>query len=145
MNKKYLIIHGPNLKMLGNRELNYYGTKTLEEINSEIQRQCEKYTIECEFFQSNHEGNIIDKIEISTNLITGIIINPGAFSHYSLAIRDAIQASCKPTIEVHMSNIYNREEFRKQSVIAPVCIGQITGFKEYSYFLAVTALNEYIN
>ena len=136
---KILVVHGPNLNQTGFREKNQYGEKTLEQINDDIIKFSKENHIFTEIFQSNNEGQIIDKLETSKNVIDGLIINPGAYSHYSYAIRDAIAALNFPAIEVHMSNIYNREDFRQKSVIAPVCVGQISGFKEYSYILAMQA------
>ncbi len=138
--KKILVIHGPNLKKTGFRETDQYGKITLEEINKKIVDFCVNHNVTVEIFQSNSEGAIIDKIEISAGKIYGLIINPGAYTHYSYAIRDAIVALNVPTIEVHMSNIYAREEFRQKSVIAPVCIGQISGFNYNSYLLAIEVL-----
>lgn len=138
--KKILIIHGPNLNRTGFREIEQYGKITLKEINSKIINFSINHNIAVEIFQNNGEGTIIDKIEISAGKIDGLIINPGAYTHYSYAIRDAIVALNIPTIEVHISNIYAREEFRKKSVIAPVCIGQISGFGYNSYLFAIQAL-----
>ena len=138
--KKILIINGPNLSRVGYREPEYYGSISIDQINKNIIDFAKKRNICVEIFQSNSEGEIIDKIEQSYKNIAGLIINPGAYTHYSFAIRDAIVASNLLTIEVHLSNIYNREEFRQKSVIAPVCKGQITGFGEKSYLLALDAL-----
>lgn len=138
--KKILIIHGPNLNRTGFREIEQYGKTTLKEINSKIINFSINHNIAVEIFQNNGEGTIIDKIEISAGKIDGLIINPGAYTHYSYAIRDAIVALNMPTIEVHISNIYAREEFRKKSVIAPVCVGQISGFGYNSYLFAIQAL-----
>ena len=136
-----LIIHGPNLDILGKRDENIYGRISLEEINSLIKKRASEENINVEFFQSNFEGEIIGKIhEAMGDNTNGIIINPGAFTHYSIAIRDALEAVNIPVVEVHLSNIYNREEFRQKSVIAPVCMGQITGFGHNSYLLALDAL-----
>jgi len=130
------IIHGPNLNLLGKRDPKHYGKLTLEEINREIRAFAAAKKIEVEIFQSNHEGEIIESIQDSGGL-TGIIINPGGFTHTSVAIRDAIEAVDVPVIEVHLSNISGRESFRQQSLIAPVCIGQISGFGYQSYILAL--------
>jgi 3-dehydroquinate dehydratase-2 len=135
--KKVLIINGPNLNMLGIREPDIYGKETLETINDQILNKAKNMNLDIEFIQSNHEGQIIDKIQESMGKYDYIIINPGAFTHYSIAIRDAIKASSIPSIEVHISNIYQREEFRKNSVIAPVCVGQISGLGSYGYLLAL--------
>jgi len=130
------IIHGPNLNLLGKRDPQHYGKLTLEEINREIRAFAAAKKIEIEIMQSNHEGEIIESIQDSGG-VTGIIINPGGFTHTSVAIRDAIEAVDVPVIEVHLSNISGREAFRQQSLIAPVCIGQISGFGYQSYFLAL--------
>lgn len=133
-----LIVHGPNLDILGKRDRKLYGKLSLEEINSLIENKAKKKNINVEFFQSNLEGAIIEKIhETMENGTDGIIINPAAFTHYSIAIRDAIEAINIPVIEVHLSNIHSREDFRSKSVIAPVCMGQITGFGHNSYLLAL--------
>jgi len=140
MARKALIINGPNLNMLGIREKNIYGVETLQEIAAKVMAEAEALNIDVDFVQSNHEGEIIDKIHSSLGVYDAIIINPGAYTHYSIAIRDAIKAVNIPTIEVHLSNIYAREEFRSKSVIAPVCCGQISGFGSNSYILALKAL-----
>lgn len=133
-----LIIHGPNLNLLGTREPEIYGTDTLEEINTRIQAFAKERGAEVTCFQSNDEGAIIDEIQKSS--CDALVINPAAYTHYSHAIRDAIQAVGKPAVEVHLSNIHGRERFRSRSVIAPACIGQITGFGLKSYLLAIEAL-----
>jgi 3-dehydroquinate dehydratase-2 len=138
--KHVLVIHGPNLNLLGKREPDIYGTQTLEDINSAIVNKGMELQLQMETFQSNDEGAIIDKIHLSMAKVDGIIINPGALTHYSIAIRDAIKATGIPCIEVHLSNIHAREEFRKVSMIAPVCIGQISGFGADSYLLALQAI-----
>lgn len=132
---KLQVINGVNLNLLGVREPNIYGNKSLQDINAEILQFCNSKGVEVEFFQSNVEGEICEKIQ--TAACDGIILNAGAYSHYSIAIRDAIVASGKKVVEVHISNVFAREEFRHSSVIAPVCVGMITGFKEKSYLLAV--------
>ena len=134
-----LFICGPNLNLLGEREKEIYGEKSFEEINIILEKEAQKMGVNLEIFQSNHEGNIIDKIQESRRSIDGIIINPGAYSHYSLAIRDALKVVKAPLIEVHLSNIYSREEFRHHSVIAPVCWGQIAGLGYQGYILALQA------
>ena len=139
---KILVIHGPNLNMLGQRETNIYGSKDLDSINMEIKKAAEKLQIEIDIQQTNSESEIINIIQ--QNDANAIIINPGAFTHYSIAIRDAIAAVDIPTIEVHLSNIYQREDFRHCSVTAPVCIGQIAGFGAHSYILALNAAKDYI-
>ena len=140
--KKILVINGPNLNMLGKREPNVYGTKTLDSINSSIQSYAAGMKITCEFFQSNCEGEIIDKIHSVLDNYDGCIINAGALTHYSYAVRDAIAAVNKPFIEVHMSNVHKREEFRHTSVISAVCSGVIAGFGMNSYLLAVSAMRD---
>ncbi|SHG65975.1 3-dehydroquinate dehydratase [Thermosyntropha lipolytica DSM 11003] len=139
MPAKILVINGPNLNLLGIREPGIYGRKTLEEINEELRREAESQGVEIEFFQSNHEGEIVDKIHDCLNKVNIIIINAGAFTHYSIAIRDALQAVNIPAIEVHLSNIYKREEFRHKSVIADIAVGGIYGFGDLSYRLALEA------
>jgi 3-dehydroquinate dehydratase-2 len=135
---KILVINGPNLNLLGTRKPEVYGGRSLEEINKYIEDYFKNTKIS--FFQSNHEGAIIDAIQQAPQKYEGVVINAGAFSHYSYAIRDAIEAISIPVVEVHLSNIANREEFRKTSVIAPVCRGSISGFGRYSYVLAIRAL-----
>ncbi len=140
--KKILVIHGPNLNLLGEREPGVYGSDTFESINAEIIAKAERSGFACDIFQSNHEGEIIDKLHDARKNYDGVIINAGAYTHYSYAIRDAISAIKIPVVEVHMSNIHAREEFRHHSVISPVCVGQIAGFGKASYLLAVEALAE---
>jgi 3-dehydroquinate dehydratase-2 len=137
--KKILIINGPNLNLLGTREKAIYGTETLEDIARKTSIEAGKLNVDVEFIQTNHEGEIIDKIHGARGTTDVIIINPGAYSHYSLAIRDAIKAVEIPAIEIHLSNIHAREEFRSHSVIAPVCVGQICGFGSTSYILGLNA------
>lgn len=135
---KILVIHGPNLNILGYRSKKHYGDKTLDELNSMIVNKADELAYEVDIFQSDYEGDILSKLHIALHgEYDGVIINAGAYTHYSIAIRDAIEALEIPVIEVHLSNIYGREEFRKTSVIAPVCFGQITGFGPYSYILAL--------
>ena len=139
---KILVLNGPNLNLTGMREPTHYGSATLDEINSALSEAASSLGIETVFFQSNHEGDIIDYIHSALDNFDGIILNAGAFTHYSYAIRDAIAAVKVPTVEVHMSNVHAREEFRHTSVIAPVCIGSIAGFGSFSYHLALAALIE---
>ena len=141
-NKKVLIINGPNLNMLSVREPGIYGKQTLEEINKNISTFAKGLNIACEFYQSNCEGEIINAIHSVLTDYDGCIINAGAYTHYSYAILDAIKAVGKPFVEVHLSNVYAREEFRLKSVIAPACVGSIAGFGKNSYFLAVTAMGD---
>jgi 3-dehydroquinate dehydratase-2 len=136
---KILVINGPNLNLLGRREKEVYGDVTLDEINEGLKKRFPK--IEFHFFQSNTEGEIIDELHTAIDGgYGGVILNAGAFTHYSYAIRDAISTVSCPVIEVHLSNVYKREEFRSHSVLAAVCAGQIVGFGELSYVLAVEAL-----
>lgn len=139
---RILVVSGPNLNLLGKREPGVYGTATLRDIES---RMREKYpSVDFEFFQSNSEGALIDEIQKAIDgAFDGVVINPGAYGHYSYALRDAVAALKTPVVEVHVSNIYAREEFRKHSVIAPVCKGVITGFGVMSYELAVRFLIDF--
>ena len=139
--KKILVLHGPNLNLTGTREPGTYGSETLEQINEEIKKAVHAQGMECDIFQSNHEGALIDKIHQALTDYDGILINAGAYTHYSYALRDAISSVRKPCVEVHMSNIHGREAFRHESVIAPVCSGQICGFGKNSYLLGVQALS----
>ena len=133
-----LIINGPNLNLLGERETSIYGNQTLKELNSSLTKLAKQLKLKLKFFQSNSEGAIIDYIHGAGRKAAGIIINPGALTHYSYAIRDAIAGIATETIEVHISNIYAREDFRRHSVIAPVCAGSICGFGFYGYALALS-------
>ncbi|MFC1562481.1 type II 3-dehydroquinate dehydratase [candidate division KSB1 bacterium] len=137
---KVFIIHGPNLNLTGTRQKEIYGYATLDDINNEINEWADNNNFDVDIFQSNHEGAIIDKIHSAKGNVDYIIINPGAFTHYSYAIRDALAAVEIPAIEVHLSNIHARESFRSNSVTAPVCRGQITGFGPKSYILALESL-----
>jgi len=139
---KILVLHGPNLNMLGTRQPEIYGTATLEQINSRLRHKAQSIESEVEVFQSNSEGELIDTIQKIGAACDGLIINPGAYTHYSIALRDAIAGLAKPTIEVHLSNVYAREPFRHESVIAPVCRGQICGLGWRGYLLALEALVE---
>jgi len=137
---KILVIHGPNLNLLGQREKDIYGDTTLQEINYMLEEEAAKNLVAVEFFQSNHEGDIVDTIGHSKEQgVDAILINPAAYTHTSIAIRDAIAAVDIPAVEVHLSNIYAREEFRHTSLIAPVCRGQISGFGVKSYLLGLQA------
>jgi 3-dehydroquinate dehydratase-2 len=137
--KKILVIHGPNLDLLGQREPKIYGKTSLVEINQGLKALAKKAKIAISFVQSNHEGQIVDVIGSARNKYDILIINPAAYTHTSVAIRDAIAASGIRAIEVHLSNIYAREEFRQTSLIAPVCVGQVSGFGKDSYALAFAA------
>ena len=135
------IINGPNINFLGIREPSVYGSDTLDTINEHIKNEAKKRNVTCSFFQSNHEGALIDYIQqCYHNKVAGIVINPGAFTHYSYALRDAIAGSGIPCIEVHLSNVHSREEFRHRSVTAAVCRGQICGLGPTGYILAIDAL-----
>ncbi len=140
--KKILVLLGPNLNMVGVREKGIYGAETAQSIEIQIKEYADKCGYTADVFQSNHEGDLIDKIHASREEYDGVIINAGALTHYSYALRDAIACIKLPFIEVHMSNIHAREEFRHTSVIAPVCAGQIAGFGKNSYFLAIEALRD---
>ena len=137
---KFLIINGPNINLLGTREPEIYGSMTLDDINKDIAKCAKELGVETETFQSNIEGEIVDKIQQAKGVFDGIVINPAAYTHTSVAIRDAISAVGIKAVEVHISNIHAREEFRKNSLIAPVCAGQIAGFGADSYKLALRAL-----
>ena len=134
------VVHGPNLNMLGKREIGIYGGKTMEDINAEVKQEADKLGVTVEFFQSNSEGELVTFIQGCRERVKGIVLNAGAYTHYSVALRDAISAAQVPVVEVHISNIHKRESFRHVSVIAPVCIGQISGFGAKSYVLALDAL-----
>lgn len=140
--KKIIVIHGPNLNLLGEREPGVYGNDSFDSINAEIAEKAKSKDFEIEIFQTNLEGGIIDMLHEARLTFDGVILNAGAYTHYSYAIRDAISAIKIPVVEVHLSNIHAREEFRHTSVIAPVCVGQIAGFGKNSYMLAVDALAE---
>jgi 3-dehydroquinate dehydratase-2 len=136
------VVHGPNLNMLGKREVGIYGGKSMEDINSDVAAEAGKLGVSVEFQQFNGEGGLVTFIQQCRGRTNGILLNAGAYTHYSVALRDAISAAEVPTVEVHISNIYKRESFRHTSVIAPVCIGQICGFGPYSYILGLRALIE---
>ncbi len=137
---KVVVIQGPNLNLLGHREQNIYGPMKLEEIHAQMENIAKQNNMEIEFFQSNLEGEIVDRVQECIGDADGIIINPAAYTHTSIAIRDAIAAAAMPTVEVHISNIYRREEFRAKSLTAPVCTGQISGFGPLGYHLAMISI-----
>jgi 3-dehydroquinate dehydratase II len=139
-NLRILVLHGPNLNLLGFRQPEVYGSDTFDSINKQIEEYAKKVNIEVKIEQSNHEGVLIDFIHEAVNWADGIVINPGAYSHYSYAIADAIRAVRLPVVEVHLSNIHARDEWRKRSVVAEAVIGQIAGFGSASYLLGLDAI-----
>ncbi len=141
---KILFLNGPNLNLLGTREPDKYGTQTLKDIEVYIKEEAKKLNIEVEFYQSNIEGELVNKIQEAKNIYDGIVMNPAAYTHTSVAIRDAIFAVSIPTVEIHISNIHTREEFRKTSLTAPACVGQITGFGINSYKLGLIAIFDHL-
>ena len=143
--KKILVINGPSLNLLGTREKDVYGTVTLSDIALSVVNEAKALEMDVDFIQTNHEGEIIDKIHEARGKYDLLILNPGAYTHYSIAIRDAVKAVELPCIEVHLSNIYAREEFRSKSVVVPVCVGQISGFGVNSYLLALHAASLILN
>jgi len=142
---KVVVIQGPNLNMLGMREQNIYGPMKLDDIHAQMKGFGEQSGVEVEFFQSNLEGEIVDRLQECLGEADGIIINPAAYTHTSIAIRDAIAAIQIPTVEVHLSNIHQREEFRHTSMTAPVCAGQIVGFGPFGYHLAMVSVIQIMN
>ncbi len=141
--KKILVINGPNINLLGEREPGIYGDESYEFLTTLIMDKAEELGANCEIFQSTHEGAIIDKLHNARKSFDGVVINAGAYTHYSYAIRDAISAVKIPVVEVHISNVFARDEFRSKSVIGPVCCGSISGFGLSSYLMAMDALVKY--
>lgn len=142
---RVLVLHGPNLNLLGSREQSVYGTVTLDEINSSLSRLGSELGVELDVRQSNHEGELVTWIQEARGRYQGIIINPAAYTHTSIAVRDALSAVEVPAIEVHLSNIYRREEFRRHSYVAAVALGQVSGFGPTGYLLALRGLHEYLS
>ena len=138
--KKIIIMNGPNLNLLGNREKDVYGNISIQEIEKQSQERCKKLNLELSFFQSNNEGELIEKIHEAINICSGIIINAGAYTHTSIALLDALKIFDKPIIEVHMSNIYGRDNFRRKSYISLVADGSICGFGHFSYRIALNSM-----
>jgi len=139
-----LVMHGPNLNLLGQREPQVYGPQTLDEINHCLQDYANEQGISLQVFQSNHEGALIDALHAAMEWADGVIFNPGAYTHTSFALRDAISATGLPVVEVHISNVHAREDFRHRSLLAPVCLGQIVGFGWRGYLLGLKALQDYL-
>jgi 3-dehydroquinate dehydratase-2 len=140
-----LIMHGPNLNLLGQREPGVYGSQTLEDINRQLQDYAREQGIQLRTFQSNHEGELIDALHDAMSWADSVVFNPGAYTHTSVALRDAISAAGLPVVEVHLSNIHAREDFRHRSLLAPVCVGQIAGFGWRSYLLGLQAVQGYLS
>jgi len=138
--KKILVLNGPNLNLLGTREKQIYGEETLDAILADCEAKAEELGVEIDAYQSNHEGELIDRIHEARGVYDGIVFNAGAYTHYSIAIHDAIKAVQIPCVEVHLSNVHTREEFRHKSFLSPVCVGVICGFGKMSYILALEAL-----
>jgi len=142
MSKHILVLHGPNLNLLGTREPDIYGTTTLENINRRLQEKAAEWGLELRILQSNHEGVLVDFLHENRTWADGVLINPGALTHYGYSLHDAILAIQKPTVEVHLSNIFAREEWRRKSVLSPACKGIISGFGVESYLLGLEALKQ---
>lgn len=141
---KILVLHGPNLQLLGVREPEIYGRQTLDDINEELRKRAKVLGVSLDFFQSNEEGVLVTRIGESRGKYDGLLINPAAYTHTSVAIYDALRGVGLPAVEVHLSHIARREDFRRQSIVAGACIGQVSGFGAMSYSLALEGLNEYI-
>jgi 3-dehydroquinate dehydratase-2 len=142
--QRILVIHGPNLNLLGSREPDIYGNTTLEEINGDLTSAAKEWGAEVEFFQSNYEGALVDRIQESQSWADGILINPGGLTHTSVTLRDALVATELPIVEVHLSNIFAREDFRQHSFVSPIVLGVISGFGPMGYGLGLNALLEHL-
>lgn len=143
--KHILIIHGPNLNLLGRREKDIYGHSSLDDINRQLASLADELKVSVSFFQSNAEGDLVNAVQNALGTYDALVINPGAYTHTSIALRDAIAGTELPAVEVHLSNIYRREEFRKKSMLADVAVGQITGFQVDSYLLGLRAAVNYLS